>query len=157
MSKFNRTISELKRATATVLLSAGVAVAYIAVMTGGELNPSAQASTWAESSAIQQDVPDRPAGARRWRSSNAEQSLATLTYFGEPDPWGRNRAALEGAMTLSQLGDIFSSKEPAGARDGMLTDLAKQIRGQSHRRTTHAADREQRDRGTGEQHQGADA
>jgi len=114
MSKFNCTISELKRATATILLSAGVAVAYIAVMTGGELNPSAQASTWAESSAIQQDVPDRPVGARRWRSSNAEQSLATLTYFGEPDPWGRNRAALEGAMTLSQLGDIFSSKELAG-------------------------------------------
>ncbi len=31
MSKFNCTISELKRATATILLSAGVAVAYIAV------------------------------------------------------------------------------------------------------------------------------
>src|SRR5689334_11143269 len=114
MSKFNRTISELKRATATILLSAGVATAYIAVMTGGELNPSAQASTWVESSAIQQEVPNRPAGARRFRSSNAEQSLATLTYFGEPDAWGRNRAALEGAMTLFQMGDAFSSKELAG-------------------------------------------
>ena len=43
-----------------------------------------------------------------------ECSRATLTYFGEPDAWGRNRAALEGAMTLFQMGDSFSSKELAG-------------------------------------------
>ena len=113
MSKFQFPISEIKRAAATILLSAGVAVAYIAVMTGGELNPSAQATTLAQSSA-QENLPERPAGGRRWRSSNAEQSLPTLTYLGEPDAWGRNRAALEGAMTLFQMGDTFSSKEIAG-------------------------------------------
>ncbi len=114
MSKFHFPISEIKRAAATLLLSAGVAVAYIAVMTGGELNPTAQATTWAASSVTSPDVPERPAGGRRWRSSNAEQSLSTLIYFGEPDAWGRNRAALEGAMTLFEMGDIFSSKELAG-------------------------------------------
>src|SRR5262245_38509846 len=114
MSKFNRTINEVKRATATILLSAGVATAYIAVMTGGELNPEAKATTWAESSVASLAMPELPAGARRFRSSNAEQSLPTLTYFGEPDAWGRNRAALEGAMTLFQIGDLFSSKELAG-------------------------------------------
>jgi hypothetical protein len=114
MSKFPFSISEMKRAAVTILLSAGVATTYIAVMTGGGLNPSAQATTWAESSVISPDVPERPAGGRRWRSSNAEQSLPTLTYFGEPDAWGRNRAALEGAMTLFQVGDTFSSKDLAG-------------------------------------------
>jgi hypothetical protein len=34
MSKFHFPISEIKRATATFLLSVGVATAYIAVMTG---------------------------------------------------------------------------------------------------------------------------
>jgi hypothetical protein len=67
-----------------------------------------------EGSSIQLELPERPVGGRRWRSSNAEHSLATLTYFGEPDAWGRNRAALEGAMTLFQMGDSFSSKELAG-------------------------------------------
>jgi hypothetical protein len=131
MSKFHFPVSEIKRATATVLLSAGVAVAYIAVMTGGELNPTAQATTWVESSVTSLDVPERPAGGRRWRSSNAEQSLPTLTYFGEPDAWGRNRAALEGSMTLFQMGDTFSSKEIAGGtatvtlnRDHLAAHLA---------------------------------
>ncbi len=114
MSKFEFPISEIKRAAATILLSAGVAVAYIAVMTGGQLNSAAQATTWAETSVAQQNLPERPPGGRRWRSSNAEQSLLTLTYFGEPDAWGRNRAALEGAMTLFQMGETFSSKEIAG-------------------------------------------
>lgn len=114
MSKFHFPINEIKRATATILLSAGVATAYIAVMTGGELNPTAQATTWAESSVATADLPDRPAGGRRLRLSNAEQSLPTLKYFGEPDAWGRNRAALEGAMTLFEMGDTFSSKELAG-------------------------------------------
>ena len=114
MSKFHFPINEIKRATATVLLSAGVAVAYIAVMTGGELNPTAQATTWAQGSVSSLDVPERPAGGTRWRSSNAEQSLPTLKYFGEPDAWGRNRAALEKAITLFQMDDMFSSKELAG-------------------------------------------
>ena len=43
-----------------------------------------KATIWVESSVISQDMPERPAGGRRWRSSNAEQSLPTLTYFGEP-------------------------------------------------------------------------
>ena len=114
MSKYHFPISEIKRAAATIMLSAGVAVVYIAVMTGGELKPTAQATTWAQSSVTSLDVPERPAGGRRWRSSSAEQSLPTLTYFGEPDSWGRNRAALEGTMTLFQMGDTFSSKEIAG-------------------------------------------
>jgi len=114
MSKFQFPISEIKRAAATLLLSAGVAVAYIAVMTDGDFNPTAQATTWAKSSVTSLDVPERPAGGRRWRSSNAEQSLPTLIYFGEPDVWGRNRVALEGAMTLFQMDDMFSSKESAG-------------------------------------------
>jgi len=113
MSKFQFQISEIKRAAATILLSAGVATAYVAVMTGGELGPAAQAMTWANSPVIGPSLPERPAGGRRWRSSNAEQSLPTLTYYGEPDAWGRNRAALEGAMTLFQMGDTFSSKEIA--------------------------------------------
>jgi len=83
-SKFQFPISEMKRAAATVLLSVGVATAYVAVMTGGEFNPTAKATIWVESSVISQDMPERPAGGRRWRSSNAEQSLPTLTYFGEP-------------------------------------------------------------------------
>lgn len=112
MSKFRFPISEIKRAAATILLSAGVAVAYITVMTGGALNPAAKATTWAQT--VSPDLPERPAGGRRWRSSNAEQSLPTLIYFGESDAWGRNRAALEGAMTLFQMGEMFSSKEIAG-------------------------------------------
>src|SRR5262245_46883360 len=100
MSKFQFPINEMKRATATILLSAGVAAAYIAVMAGDELNPAAQASVMVEAAVMQPDFPDRPAGGRRLRLSNAEQSLPTLTYFGEPDAWGRNKAALESAMTL---------------------------------------------------------
>lgn len=118
MSKFQFPISEIKRAAAAFLLSAGVATAYVAVMTGGNLNPEAKATTWVETSVAQQQLPDRPAGGRRLRLSNAEQSLATLTYFGEPDAWGRNRAALEGAMTLFQMDDSFLSTELAG---GMAT------------------------------------
>ena len=74
----------MKRAAATVVLSVGVATAYVAVMTGGEFNRMAKATTWVESSVISQDMPSRPTAGRRWRSSNAEQSLPTLTYFGEP-------------------------------------------------------------------------
>src|SRR5262245_59261671 len=114
MSKFQFPISEMKRAAATFLLSAGVAAAYIAVMAGCEVGPPAQASVTVQTGAMQAELPDRPKGGRRWRSSNAEQSLPTLTYFGEQDPWGRNRAALEGAMTLFQMGSTFSSKELAG-------------------------------------------
>ena len=135
MSKFHFPISEIKRATATILLSAGVAVAYITVMTGGELNPVAQATTWAESS-VGFELPERPAGGRRWRSSNAEQSLPTLIYFGESDAWGRNRAALEGAMTLFQMDDTFSSRELAGgaatvtlSRDYLSAYLATPFQG----------------------------
>jgi hypothetical protein len=114
MLKFQFPISEIKRATATILLSAGVAVAYIAVMTGGTIDPAANATTWANSPVVSPSLPERPAGGRRWRSSNAEQSRPTRTYYGTPDAWGRNRAALEGAMTLFQMGDTFSSKEIAG-------------------------------------------
>ena len=81
-STFQFPISEMKRAAVTVVLSVGVATAYVAVMTGGEFNPTAKATTWVENSVISQDMPERPAAARRWRSSNAEQSLPTRTYFG---------------------------------------------------------------------------
>lgn len=118
MSKFHFVINEISRATATLVLSAGVAAAYIAVMTDGDFDPSAHASTEVRTASLQSYVPERPAGARRWRSSNAEQSLATLSYYGEPNHWGRNRAALEGAMTLFQMGGTFSSNEIAG---GTLT------------------------------------
>jgi hypothetical protein len=112
MSKFQFPINEVKRAAATIMLSVGVAAAYIAVMAGDEFDPKARASATIEAAA--QDLPERPAGNRRWRSSNAEQSLPTLTYFGEPDAWGRNRAELEGAMTLFQMGNTLSSMEFAG-------------------------------------------
>ena len=36
------------------------------------------------------------------------------SHFGESDHWSRNRAALEGAMNLFQVGDTFSSKKLAG-------------------------------------------
>ncbi len=114
MSKFQFPINEVKRAAATALLSIGVAAAYIAVMAGDELNPAAQASVTVESATMQKDLPHRPAGGRRYRSSNAEQSLPALTYFGETDAWGRNKAALEGAMTLFQMDGTRSSKELAG-------------------------------------------
>lgn len=113
MSKFQFPINEMKRAAATTLLSVGVAACYIAVM-AGELNPAAQASVVAEAAVLQLDLPDRPKGGRRLRLSNAEQSLPTLTYFGEPDAWGRNKAELESAMTLFQSGRTISSKELAG-------------------------------------------
>ena len=114
MSKFQFPINEIKRAAATALLSIGVAACYIAVMAGDQLNPAAQASVVAEAAVLQLDLPDRPTGGRRLRLSNAEQSLPTLTYFGEPDAWGRNKAELEGAMTLFQLGGTISSQELAG-------------------------------------------
>jgi hypothetical protein len=114
MSKFQFPINEVKRAAATTLLSFGVAAAYIAVMAGDELNPAARASVTVEAATLQQPLPHRPAGGRRLRLSNAEQSLPTLTYFGEPDAWGRNKAALESAMTLFQFGGTISSKELAG-------------------------------------------
>jgi hypothetical protein len=113
MSKFQFPINEMKRAAATTLLSVGVAASYIAVMAGDELNPTAQASVVAEAAVLQLDLPDRPPGGRRLRLSNAEQALPTLTYFGEPDTWGRNKAELEGAMTLFQLGGTIASKELA--------------------------------------------
>jgi hypothetical protein len=116
MSKFQFPINEIKRAAATALLSFSVAAAYIAVMAGDELNPAAQASVVVETAVMQPDLPHRPAGGRRLRLSNAEQSLATLTYFGEPDAWGRNKAALESAMTLFQLGGTISSKDLAGGK-----------------------------------------
>ena len=114
MSKFQFPINEVKRAAATALLSVGVAAAYIGVMAGDELNPAARASVTVETATLKQDLPHRPAGGRRFRSSNAEQSLPTLSYFGEADAWGRNKAALEGAMTLFQMGEPISSKELAG-------------------------------------------
>jgi hypothetical protein len=113
MSKFQFPINEMKRAAATILLSAGVATAYIGVMAGTELDPAARVSLAVETGATDLNLPERPIGGRRWRSSNAEQSLPTLTYFGEPDHWGRNRARLEGAMTLFEMGGTFSSKEIA--------------------------------------------
>jgi hypothetical protein len=82
--KFRFPISEMKRAAATVLLSVGVATAYIALMTAREFNPTAEATIWVERLVISWDMPERPAGGRRWRSSNAEQSLLVLTYLGEP-------------------------------------------------------------------------
>lgn len=121
MSKFEFPINEMKRAVATVLLSVGVAAGYIAVMTGGEFSHAAKATEVIETTAVK-DLPDRPTGGRRWRSSNAEQSLATLTYYGEPDHWGRNKGALEGAMSLFQMGGTFSSKELAGGRVHVTLD-----------------------------------
>lgn len=111
MSKNQFTINEMKRAAATALLTVGVAGAFFGVMDGFDGPPRAAE---AEVTTTELSVPHRPAGGRRWRASNAEQSLATLVYYGEPDPWGRNRATLEGAMTLFQMGGTFSSTELAG-------------------------------------------
>jgi len=111
MSKFQFQSNEVARAAATALLTVGVAAAFFGMV---ELFNSPSTAHGEEAKASVHSVPHRPAGGRRWRSSNAEQSLATLAYFGEPDAWGRNRAALEDAMTLFQMGDTFSSKEIAG-------------------------------------------
>ena len=109
MSKFSNSINEVGRAAATVLLSVSVAAGFFA-LAGGTLDPSAK-RTRIETELTQMELPDRPAGGRRWRPSNAEQSQSLLTYYGEDSPWNRHHAQLEGAMSLSQIGDTFSSKE----------------------------------------------
>ena len=116
MSKFQFPINEMNRAAATVLLSAGVATAYITVMSGAPIEPAARASTAFEVASLEPSAPERPAGGRRWRSSNAEQSLPTLTYYGEPVFWGRNRAALEGAMTCLRLAARSRARNSRPAR-----------------------------------------
>jgi hypothetical protein len=115
MSKFQSTINEMKRAAATALLTIGVASAFFGVM---QLDTPPSAKEVEVATAIPA-LPHRPAGGRRWRSSNAEQSQAVNSYFGEADHWGRNRAALEGAMTLFQMGGTFSSHEIAGGTLGV--------------------------------------
>ena len=110
MSKLQIQNNEVARAAATALLTVGVAAAFFGLV---ELvNPEAKAHD-VEAKSTVYSIPHRPAGGRRWRSSNAEQSLLTRAYFGEPDAWGRNRATLEGAMTLFDMGETFSSKEIA--------------------------------------------
>jgi hypothetical protein len=84
---------------------------FFAIM-GGELDAKARGAK-VEAEATQVAFPHRPAGGRRWRSSNAEQSAALLTYYGEDNPWNRHRAQLEGAMSLFQIGGTFSSREIA--------------------------------------------
>lgn len=111
MTKNLNTINEMKRAAATALLTVGVAGAFFGVV---HLFDAPSRAAEPEVTAAELEVPHRPAGGRRWRSSNAEQSLAILNYYGEPDHWGRNRATLEGAMTLFQMGGTFSSAELAG-------------------------------------------
>jgi hypothetical protein len=111
MWKFQFPINEVTCAAATALLTVGVAAAFFGLV---ELFDSPSSAHAVEARTSVHGVPQRPAGGRRWRSSNAEQSLPTLTYFGEPDQWGRNRVALEGAMTLFQMDGTFSSKELAG-------------------------------------------
>src|SRR5262245_5576373 len=102
MSKLHSAISEMGRATATILLSATVAAAFFAVM-GSKIEPHARGAEIA-TDAAQLELPHRPAGGRRWRSSNAEQSRSLLTFYGEDNPWNRHHAQLEGAMSLFQIG-----------------------------------------------------
>lgn len=110
MSKLQIQNNEVARAAATALLTVGVAAAFFGLVE--MVNPEATAHD-VEATSAGYSVPHRPAGGRRFRSSNAEQSLPILAYFGEPDAWGRNRATLEGAMTLFEMGETFSSKEIA--------------------------------------------
>lgn len=121
MSKFQFQSNEVVRAAATALLTVGVAAAFFGFV---ELFSSPSSAHGEEAKASVHSVPHRPAGGRRWRSSNAEQSRPTLAYFGEPDAWGRNHATLEGAMTLFQMGDTFSSKEIAGGTIRMTLTTA---------------------------------
>jgi hypothetical protein len=110
MSKFHSAINEVSRAAATVLLSATIGAAFF-VVAGGKHD--AGASVKVEAEATQGRLPDRPAGGRRWRSSNAEQSQSLLRYYGEDNPWNRHRAKLEGAMSLFEIGSTFPSKNLA--------------------------------------------
>src|SRR5262245_43525027 len=112
MSNFQFPINEMKRAAGTAVLSAAVAACYFAVMPG-LFTLSSKANEVAVTT-VEHQLPHRPAGGRRWRSSNAEPSLSTLVYFSDDDHWGRNRARLEGAMSLFQMGGTFSSAEIAG-------------------------------------------
>jgi hypothetical protein len=105
-SRFN----EVMRATATIVLSAGVAAVYFGVM--GQGGPVTTVPRPAMDS-MQQDLPDQPAAGRRWRSSNAEQSLAVLSFFGEPNHWARYGAALESGTTLFQMPGTVSSADVA--------------------------------------------
>src|SRR6185503_9629401 len=111
MSKNQNTINEMKRAAATAMLTVGIAGAFFGMVHLFDAPPRAAE---AEVTASEFNVPHRPAGGRRFRSSNAEQSQTVLAYYGEPDQWGRNRATLEGAMTLFQMGGTFSSTELTG-------------------------------------------
>jgi len=110
MSKFQLQINGVTRAGATALLTVGVAAAFFGLV---ELFHSPSSAHGEEARTSVHTILHRPAGGRRWKSSNAEQSRPTRAYFGEPDAWGRNRATLEGAMTLFQMGETFSSKEIA--------------------------------------------
>ena len=111
MSKNQITINEMKRAAATALLTVGVAGTFFGMV---HLFDAAPRAAEPEVTTAELSIPHRPAGGRRFRSSNAEQSQTVLAFYGEPDPWGRNRATLEGAMTLFQMGSTFSSTELAG-------------------------------------------
>jgi len=110
VSKYQIQINEVARAGATALLTVGVAAAFFGMV---ELFNSPTSAHGAEARTAVHVIPHRPASGRRWKSLNAEQSRPTLAYFGEPDAWGRNRATLEGAMTLFPMGETFSSKEIA--------------------------------------------
>jgi hypothetical protein len=111
MSKFQFNNNEVARAAATALLTVSVAAAFFGLV---ELFNAPASAHGEEAKTSIHSVPHRPAGGRRWRSSNAEQSQTIINYFGEPEPWARNRVALEGAMTLFQMGGTFSSQEIAG-------------------------------------------
>ena len=81
MSNFRFLNNEVARAAATAMLTVGVAGAFFGLV---ELFDSPSHARGAEATTSVYTIPQRPAGGRRWRSSNAEQSLPALTYFGNP-------------------------------------------------------------------------